>query len=233
MSLRVYLLILLLYHCLLPIAAKDWISCYYNQPSIEFPADCTAALAMIPNGTEGLAVDPHIAGDGIPPKFIDLHFPPGVRNRNYFLPAAFRSGSCMILVRGVRLPWNQWLKDQVGPPRPPVKAASAMHFIVWPQVRRLATEIVQTCTRKSKPGRGWGGMAHTSSQLGEHTDPGGRWKFRYTVTVRWSQGLRTTDGVKALLRPPGAVFNVYHAPGASARNADNMGPRLLKASEKP
>jgi len=67
-------------------------------------------------------------------------------------------------------------------------------------------------------------MVYTSSQLGEHTDPDGRWKFRYTVTVRWAQNVRTKDGVKAMLKPPGAVYNVYHADGGAAGGAARGAP---------
>jgi len=52
---------------------------------------------------------------------------------------------------------------------------------------------------------------HTSSQLLDHNSSDGSWKFRYTVTVRWAQNLRTADGVKIRFHPEGAVFNVYHA----------------------
>ena len=107
----------------------------------------------------------------------------------------------------------------MGAPRPPVNAASEMYFTVWPNVRKLANEIMQTCARKSNPNRVWGGMVRTSSFFGKSTDTDGGWRFRYTVTVRWMGNLKTTDGVQALLRSPQAVYNVYHADGGAPGGA--------------
>lgn len=122
---RISFLLLLFSHLVLHTSAKSQISCFSQDPPRQRLGDCDAALNMIPNGVQDLGVDLGHLYPSDSKKPISLQFEHPGRNRTYLIPAAFRFGTCVILVGS--LGWN---------PHPPVKAVSAMYFKVWPNVRK-------------------------------------------------------------------------------------------------
>lgn len=169
-----------------------WIGpvCVPNQPPVKIVADCTAAINMIPNGT--------IKFDGKVGKPLNFLLPPTAR-LPYYLPAAFRSGSCVVLVSRLISP----RKDLGWPETPPEKAASAMYFTVWPFVREVARGIVTHCL----PGRyskfGSGGFATGSSKL-THT-----FFLTFEVSVRGTLPDWPGEKGKITVKPSGKKYNVY------------------------
>lgn len=141
----------------------DTIDCtWYLQTSGPAPADCYAAINMISSG-ELLVKGDHFLEENGKPK-LKVHIPPAERDRKFFMPAIFRSGTCMIRVSAD--------VDRGGliRPNPPTftNAASKMYSIVWPKVRQQATRIVQECLAKDPDGlRHFGGLVHTESLLGD------------------------------------------------------------------
>lgn len=96
--------------------------------------DCNAAIDLIPKGTLIFDPDPRHASSRHRP---NLYLPE--RRRKFFLPTAFRSGSCIVSVldkrRAIDIAYS-------GPPR---IGADFLYFMVWPNARRLAPYILQKC----------------------------------------------------------------------------------------
>ncbi|MCJ1249232.1 hypothetical protein MMC30_006455 [Trapelia coarctata] len=161
--------------------------------------DCLGALEMIPSGQ--LALDPAHPGDRYQPQPIDLAFHQG-RQRKFFLPAAFRFGNCVISAEAVY---------SATQPRPPTKAASAMYFTVWPNVRKSAAHIIEQCSLI--PFDRTAGWVTTKSRLGQ-------WEFAYKVTVTGTpKNLRPADARGRRQLPPFQTwFNIYDG-GGDARNS--------------
>lgn len=160
--------------------------------------ECRAAIDMIPSGS--LAIDPAYPGNRDQPNPIDLAFHPG-RHRKFLLPAAFRSGDCLVQVEAVYLPRR---------PHPPTNAASAMYYIVWPNVRKMAKKIIWQCSLI--PLDRTSGYAITKSKLGT-------WEFAYKVTVKGiPKQLRPADARgRRQLPPTFQWFNIYEV-DENARN---------------
>ncbi|MCJ1247595.1 hypothetical protein MMC30_004810 [Trapelia coarctata] len=156
------------------------------------PADCQNAINMIPSGKYEL--------EGRITKPLNLHLPQTVCNRKFFLPAAFLSRTCLIKV----IPEYPGHKAFIRP----TKAASAMYTIVWPTVRRLATEIMPKCIRNPR-GTNWGAASSTSNLEGS--------VFSYFVQVAPVPPGMQRDGWK-LLDDAGFRYNVYEAGGTSSGN---------------
>lgn len=156
------------------------------------PTDCQNAIDMIHSGKYEL--------DGIESKPLNLLLPPSVRHRKFFLPAAFLSGTCLIKVVP-EFPAHKFFTR-------PTKASSAMYNIVWPAVRRLATEIVRTCLR-NHGGTNWGAASWTSDLDGS--------AFSYFVHVEPVPPGMQRDGWK-LLDDVGVRSNVYEDGGTSSGN---------------
>jgi len=151
------------------------------------PEDCSTAIKMIPSGKHTFNVESLAQGwqePADPEKPIGLT----IDKRKVLFPAAFVARSCVITV-------------EARPPRPyesrpsaggvPTKAATAMTFTVWPNVRKLAKIIIRTCVKHRK----LNGHVYTHSLLGE-------WPFQYRVAVA------------PLAGPPGWLnkFHIYHDP---------------------
>jgi len=117
---------------------------------------------MIPSG-EFLVKGDHFLEENGKPK-LKIHIPPNDRNRKFFMPAIFRSGTCVIRVSA------DVHRRGLIRPNPPTftNAASKMYSTVWPNVRQQATRIVQECLAKDPDGmRHYGGLLHTESLLGD------------------------------------------------------------------
>jgi len=106
-------------------------------------ADCQAAIAVIPSGD--FQVEPDDRLSRVPVKLL---IPPDRRNRTFILPAAFKSRTCLVTVRA------HSTRNMV--PNPPqfTNAASKMYSVVWPNVKRLATRILEECAVEAPPQAG-------------------------------------------------------------------------------
>jgi len=154
--------------------------CQSSTMKITRVTDCDAAVRMIPSGI------PEIS-------FIRYENPATAINmeldhnggRSLRLPAAFIAGSCVVTVEPVEkvpeinsqgYPWPQWQPTV----QPPQKAATAMYFQVWPNVRAAAEAIIRKCIRPRTLNRHWKkaeGYLSTKSVLEG-------WEFQYEVTVK-------------------------------------------------
>ncbi|MCJ1245523.1 hypothetical protein MMC30_002727 [Trapelia coarctata] len=169
-----------------------WIEpiCTRSETSIPSPADCSAAIALIPSGT--ITFSGHISTP------LSFHLPPNAR-APYYLPAAFRHGSCVVLVAC----WSSPRGDFGMPEQPPAKAASAMYFTVWPFVRELAGKIQKECLPVKAASWVNGGFAVGASRLT------GTFTLMCEVCVRGTPGDWPGVGGRIVMRPGGKVYNVY------------------------
>lgn len=139
-------------------ATKLCAACHYDDPIVHAGLDCMKAIKMIPSGKYEFDVDHLAKSTPDPAKPISLV----LNNRKYLLPAAF-----------IRVQLQQRPVDGPRPPpRLPVKAASAMTFIIWPNVRKLAEGVVNLCARNWRTSC----FVWTASMLGD-------WNFHYSVRV--------------------------------------------------
>jgi len=123
--------------------------------------DCRAALHMMP--LKNLLYN----GDN-PPSF---SLPPTARTPHFTIPNDFRSGNCVISITKIRA---QAYASAQQTPAPPVYAASAMYFNVWPALRRGAEEIIKACFHRQLVNDV--GTVHVHCEI-ERTV----WKFRVVV----------------------------------------------------
>lgn len=130
-------------------------------------ADCRAAIDIIPAGT--------YLPSGSLEKPLGLHMPARHR-RKFLLPAAFRAGTCIVLVETLVSSRH----DFHGIP-PPVDAASAMYRVVWPTARRLAGQLVEQCLGGSQTG---GTHAYTPT----HSTADSTRNGIAMSSIRWSAG---------------------------------------------
>ncbi|MCJ1246735.1 hypothetical protein MMC30_003944 [Trapelia coarctata] len=157
-------------------------------------ADCDAAIALIPSG--GLFFDPDRPGTS---KTIDLYLP---NRRRFLLPAIFHSGTCLVAVD----------PDRNEPPTSQVLAnpASAMYFVIWPNVRSQAEWIVRWCLNTPYTG----GTELAQSMLGNFS-------FAYMVTVMAVPEGFPDHGTRAYLsRGSGLkrhiLYNLYRSEGGGS-----------------
>jgi len=94
------------------------------------PADCNAAIALIPDGTISLA--------GAISKPLNFSLSPLAR-RPYRIPAVFHSGTCIVTIDPA---WSLLASAKI---RSPERAASIIYFKVWLDVRRAAVEVLKQC----------------------------------------------------------------------------------------
>jgi hypothetical protein len=144
--------------------------------SIQDLRDCSSALKMIPTGRLYVHPEPHRLGS--PARLSLYKYPPmlpkplpNATERSYLFPAAFHSGSCLILVAATSrslFPLNQY--------RGPRDAATAFYFIIWPNVRSLATRIIRGCNIHSRAEDV--GFVNTISTLDN-----GKYEYSYRVMV--------------------------------------------------
>ena len=103
------------------------------------PADCFAALDLMPDGT--------IQFNGTRPNHGEqMNFLLPDKARKYMTsPAAFRHGTCVIHVtRPIRD--KHYLPPQPGQRRPRISLpASAMYYTIWPKLREGARSIIREC----------------------------------------------------------------------------------------
>ena len=193
------LIFLLSTHNLPHTIAHGQISCFYQDPPQQALADCRAAINLIPNGVKDLHLDPTKLDplDKNERRPISLYRRPSSSQRKYFLPAAFHSGSCMVLVRSAQ-------QHGARPEPPEEKLAYAMYFKLWPNVRRMADRILRICPRQTPENHSWFGGLQTWTWLQ-------RWQFWYYVTVRWAPTVTARDGEKMLLDWSGVEYTVYQA----------------------
>lgn len=190
----------------LQLFAKSWgfdddITCYSTPHSFPRPraTDCQAAINIIPSGIYRF--------DGKESRPLNFELPQSVRDRNFLLPAAFLSGTCLILVESA-LRHDVW-RPPAQPP--PVQAASAMFTVVWPKVRQSATQITQKCLlSREKPAAG---DIDVTSMLGD-------FRFEYRITVSGVPPGMKGDGWR--MQDWGNIYNVYTANGSS-RGRGNKG----------
>lgn len=92
---------------------------------------------------------------------VDLHFPEP--RCKFFLPAAFRSGTCVVTVKN---PFRGGRQRSDGPSgdadrasastpgtRPPTPGSDFLYFTVWPTARRLAGYNLERCHGREGPVR--------------------------------------------------------------------------------
>lgn len=176
------------------LGAHNEITCFETPQSFARPepAHCQSAIDMIPDGIYNF--------DGKVSKPLNFRLPQSVRDRKFLLPAAFLSGTCLILVEST-VARHVWANPGE---HPPVKAASALFTIVWPKVRQYATKITQKClVSKEKPVEG---DINLTSMLGT-------FQLEYKVTVTGVPPGMKGDGWK--MQDWGNVYNVYESNGSS------------------
>ncbi|MCJ1248695.1 hypothetical protein MMC30_005914 [Trapelia coarctata] len=194
-----------------------------EQGKHPLPDDCARAIAIIPSGA--FTVDPR---HGDHDSKLDLQFPPGSRTRKFFMPAAFRAGTCLVTVDA-----SAAGKEGSSSRKPPasIKPASHMYSAVWPNVKVQARKIVAKCLGGSREQTNAGTVA-TESWLGD-------FYFPYYITVCPTLHGLAGDGGKAnLMRNIGVghnrmiQYNVYEA-GDSASGQGAMqgeGHRMLRGT---
>jgi len=170
---------------LLPILAEPNSVCIAaNEPSY-LATRCRRALRKMPSNKL-------IYNGDDPPSF---NLPPIVRFQHHLIPKEFRSGNCIISV--AKYPWNLHVSLGEFPP-PPVYAASAMYFTVWPELKKGAEKIIKTCFE---------GQGHNrSGSLYVPCEIEGRvWKFRVAVGAvdgfsarerEWQEKMKQTAGFR-------------------------------------
>jgi hypothetical protein len=122
---RISLFAVLLSSNLTSILAFDFVMCFFDGHRPPHPADCQAAINLIPDGT--------LTWDGKKGKPLHFHLPPAARQ--HAAPAVFRSGSCLVSMA----------TNNRKTPDPPAKAASEMYYRFWPEVRDSAQRILAKC----------------------------------------------------------------------------------------
>jgi len=162
---------------------------------------------MIPSGA--LTVDTRHAHHD---QKLDLQFSPGSLARRYFMPAAFRAGTCLVTVDA-----SGAGKAKSSSPKPPesVKPAWEMYSNVWPNVAAQAQEIVTECLGGARKEMNAGTVV-TESWLET-------FYFPYYVTVcPTPHGLPGDGGKASLMRNIGPGhnrvirYNVYEAGGTAS-----------------
>lgn len=134
------------------ICPATWVQ--YGVPD---PRDCSTAIKMIPNGKHTLDVESLAQGSrdpADPQKPIDLT----IDKRKVLFSAAFVTRSCVIIVEARPRRADESRQSAEGVP---IKAATAMTFTVWPNVRKLAKTIIKTCVKH----RTLNGHMYTQSML--------------------------------------------------------------------
>ncbi|MCJ1252043.1 hypothetical protein MMC30_009281 [Trapelia coarctata] len=122
---------------------------------------------MIPSGEFLVNGDSTTDAHGVTK--LKLHFPPNTRTRKFYLPALFRSGTCLIKVVA-DIDRRAVMRSNLNRAGLPSwkNAASQMYSVVWPNVRKEATRMVE---RGHFPN-----SVKTQSLMGEAT-------FPYKITV--------------------------------------------------
>jgi len=143
---------------------------------------------MIPQGLLS-PTGPYIASYGQPPpdpaKPISLEFD----RRRYVLPAAFRSGNCIVGVHAERH-WRQ-------PPDPPLDS-DLLYYKLFPLAREAGNEIVQRCLLGSNNG---GNGSPGGTYMDNSVNRGQPLFFSVTVSLASARGLPD------LLRPKTHVYD--------------------------
>jgi len=123
---RIYLFIPFYSNLTLSIVLKS-VRCWRQYPVINNPitsvVDCQPAIDMLPNG---LAIV-----DRIRQKPLNPHLPP-IARKKCFLPTIFCSGNCLSILT----------EHDRKASYPRIKAASAMYFKVWLEVRMATGTIL-------------------------------------------------------------------------------------------
>ncbi|MCJ1243080.1 hypothetical protein MMC30_000277 [Trapelia coarctata] len=198
---------------------------------VENTADCQDAIGMIPSAPnvhpDELARSHQPGG----PNRINIHIPNSARERKFFLPAIFRSRSCLVMVVAdapdhhifIEDPetYHAWHNDPHGPNYFPMhndhrgpanNAASHMLFTIWPKAKQLAQRIVKRCP-----------LTQDHDNIGSILtwDMLGKYPFHYRVGVTGvpRQKINGTkpfpkEGWRVTLDTPyDLTFNVYEANG--------------------
>ena len=166
--------------CLTPIFAckprihDNELCCWgrHHLLGLKHPADCEAAIRMIPSGKLTLDIPATAAGDPQAAKlpYVSMEQDGG---RTLRLPAAFIAGGCVVLVEATS-PGNT-PPERRPPPRPPQNAATHMYLRVWPKVKLAAKTVLRKCLRLPR--------GHDAGDVTTSSDMGG-WEFLYKVTVK-------------------------------------------------
>lgn len=165
----------------------DGLICNYRvrtDRQISSLAHCRAAIDIIPSNTTSF--DPASPGERNQAHPLDVHLTHPSRNRQFFLPAAFRSGTCVVIVE------PNYRQPPVAVP-PPLQAASIMYFQIWPAVKRAATLITERCQLRNR----WGDVGRFNARI--LLD--GHW-FYYSVMVRPAPRNMPGEGWKVRFQHP-------------------------------
>jgi len=220
-TVHLFVLVLFFYSCQAPVIAMKEIpegrrphpseirippvrsmSCRSQNPPVII-ADCHAAIELIPpSGALRLAHDAH-----------QCYFQLLSTRRDILIPAAFRSGRCLILV-------NEAAPHEVWESLPKL---STRYSPVWPTARDLAEEIMQKCPMTAN-GRettrlGW---ALTESWIDNY-------KYLHQVLIREmpqgtpSMSPKDSDMVH-IQGEFGGMYNLYEAPRPRLRPILSSGP---------
>ena len=206
------LLVLISTHLAPTLALNEIVHCnqLISRAAVRSTSDCEAAIAIIPS--PAYYFDSASPGDAREANPISVYLDHSSRNRTFALPAVFRSGSCLVIVHPIGRPLA---------PQLPVRAASAMNFQFWPDVKRVATMITTECreTIKNRDVGSAEGNVHLDGQpfcydveiTGAPREmPRDGWKVR--LGYMWYNVYEASEGVPAL--PPGHVRgfrNMYPA----------------------
>lgn len=206
-------------------SASNTIVCnWYLQHGGPLAADCYAAIAMIPSGAHLVQGDFSVDANGV--STLNTHLPPSARTRKFYMPAIFRSGTCMVrVVADV----SRKKLMRAGPPKF-TNAASKMYSIVWPNVRNQATEIVEKCFDKEQGMQYRHGTVQTESLLDKV-------RFPYKITIEEPHAGFPRDGATYIdLENIGPNFdtrgaweveyNVYEPAGTSSGQGHKGEDRL-------
>ena len=158
-----------------------------SKPSTE---DCKAAINLIPTGLLTIDPDPLHAGTRDRP---NIHLPK--HRRKFYLPAAFRSGTCVVSVSYSVRTYD--IASQA-PQAPPTLAADFLYFTVWPNAHRLALHILQKCPEGS-------GFVPFASCPDNKKCFG---TFKFLVEVHWAHRAMGGNGSKFAISG-GGLANVY------------------------
>ena len=179
---------------------------------------------MIPSGDLLVHGDYYVEENGSPR--LNAHLPISTRSRKFFMPAIFRSGTC-----AVRVVADVDRRKDMRPNPPPIAdAATRMYIIVWPNVRRQATRVVQQCLARVPGKKHIGGWVNTESLLGNV-------KFPYKVMVeephkgfpKDGETYIDLEGVGPGFNTKGAwevEFNVYEPEGTSSGHGHRVEDKL-------
>lgn len=170
-----------------------------HQHPVRSMGDCYSATGKDPKWPSFCRPDSGYPHDRYQATPMSLDFQHAGRFTKYLLPAAFRSGNCLVLANSATHKKAPREGDTVSP-RPLLKsAASAMYFTVWPNVRRIAHEVIENCSVTSKAA----GTIVTDSILEG-------WHFTYWITVmRAEKTIPHDNGIQGLGGPLGWGHHVY------------------------